>query len=87
MSPGFKNVLTPYGNWFASEIQIQMALENNNKYVRSITLSHINRIYLRCLAFKNRSNMYLSTIPFLYIYIYMFIWLTYTRTYIYISVS
>ena len=85
MSPGFKHVLTPYGNWFASEIQIQMALENNNKYVRSITLSHINRIYLRCLAFKNQNNMYLSTIPFLYIY--MFIWLTYTRTYIYISVS
>ena len=72
MSPGFKNVLTPYGNWFASEIQIQMALENNNKYVRSITLSHINRIYLRCLAFKNRSNMYLSTIPFLYIYICLY---------------
>ena len=69
MSPGLKNVLTPYGNWFASGFQIQMTLENNNKYVRSITLSHINRIYLRRLDFKNQSNMYLSTIPFLYMFI------------------
>ena len=69
MSPGLKNVPTPYGNWFASEFQIQMTLENNKNYVRSITLSHINRIYLRCLAFKNQSNMYLSTIPFLYMFI------------------